>query len=83
MPRKPEHPTKYPQITRTDALSALAALLAAAAVRCASDLENPGSLEPEINHKPVNKETSVKDGNIELCLMPSLAQPSLFGEDES
>lgn len=83
MPRKPEHPTKYPQITRTDALSALAALLATAAVRCASDLEKPGGLEPEYNHDSVVKETSVKKGNIALCLMPSLAQPSLFGEDES
>lgn len=83
MPRKPEHPTKYPQITRTDALSALAALLATAAVRCASDLENPAGLEPELNQYKVDKETSVKDGNIELCLMTSLSQPSLFGEDES
>jgi len=83
MPRKPEHPTKYPQITRTDALSALAALLAVAAVRCASDHENPGGPEPEYNQNAVNKETSVKDGNIELCRIPPLTQLSLFGGDEA
>ncbi|MDI9637448.1 hypothetical protein QPK87_11040 [Kamptonema cortianum] len=70
-------------MTRADALSAFANLIAVAAVRCASDLEKPWDIEPEINQNNVDKETSVKDRNIELCLMTSLSQPSLFGEDES
>lgn len=62
MPRKPLQPTRYPQLTRTDALSALAALLAAAAVRCASGLENPESVEPNINRNTVDTETSALTG---------------------
>lgn len=82
MPRKPDHPTMYPQMTRADALSTLASLFAAAAVRCASQATED-IVEPEIHEKHVDKDTSVKQMINEVQLIPRRTQPSLFDEDES
>lgn len=82
MPKKPAHPTIYPQQTRSSAIGALACLIARGAVRMAQSEDVQSIIEPDFEHKPVHLETSVNAGNIEMCSMSTESQPSLFGEDE-
>ncbi len=83
MPRKPLHPTIYPPQTRESSIQAFASIIARSAVRIAQSEENPKPVEPDIEQQTVHPETSVKPGNIELCLNPRQAQLNLFGEVES
>lgn len=81
MPKKPLHPTVYPKMSGVDALSAIAAIFASGAVRAAIQGEFRDVLEPDFEHNNVQHETSVNNGNIELCSRPPKSQPSLFAED--
>jgi hypothetical protein len=59
MPKKPEHPTIYPQQTRSSAIGALASIIARAAVRSAQSEQNQRVDKPVLEQKIVHMETSV------------------------
>lgn len=70
MPKKPEHPTIYPQQTRSSAIGALASIIARSAVRVAQSEENHRAVAPILEQNNVQMETSVypKQNVIQLSL---------------
>lgn len=60
MPKKPLHPTKYPPQTRASSIQAFASIIARSVVRIAQSGEIQNPVEPEVKHKPVHHDTSVK-----------------------
>lgn len=83
MPQKLLYPTIYPPQTKASAIQAFASIIARSAVRIAQHEDLQSVVEPEIEHSHVYKDTSIKAGIIELCLIPKETQPSLFGEVDS
>lgn len=82
MPRKQIVPTQYPQQEMRETVKAFAMIIARAAVNASSKATKKAKLEPDINHITVIHDTSVYNGNIEICLKAKPTQLCLFTEED-